>query len=118
MKTSIKFLAAIAIVVSFVTVTGSFAQQATGTEVKEEKKELGYFVLVNTKEEKKVTTVWFFNNDNVLVYEEKVAGVKFNLNKKKTVDMLNQGVEKAVTAWNEKHITMKDKDWMTTLAKR
>ena len=113
MKTSIKFFAAIAIFVSLFTGKNSFAQQALNS-----KEEKGYFVLVNTREEKKITTVRFYNNDNVLIYEEKVSGVKFNLSKKKTVEMLYKGLDKAVIAWNEKPETLKDKDWMTTLARK
>ncbi len=112
MKTTIKFFAAIAIVVSLLAGKSSFAQQASNV-----KEENGYFVLINTKEEKKITTVRFYNNENVMIYEEKVSGVKFNLKRKKTVEMLYKGLDKAVIAWNKKPETLKDKDWMKAIAK-
>jgi len=112
MKTSINIIAAALTIIVLFIGNSSFAQ-----DTKKIDQEKGYFQLVSNKADKMTTTVQFYTNENVLMYEEKVTGVEFDLNDKKVVDMLNKGVEKAAIAWNAKPEVQKNKDWMTVIAK-
>ncbi len=113
MKKLINTLAATLGVIVLFTADSSFAQTKKTVDQQE-----GYFVLVSNKAEKKITTVQFYNNANVLMYEEKVTGVKFNLNRKKTIDMLNKGLQKAILAFNAKPEVQKNQDWMAAIVKK
>jgi len=113
MKKSINIIAAALTVIALFIGNSSFAQSTKTIDQQE-----GYFVLVSNKAEKKVTTVQFYNNANVLMYEEKVTGVKFNLNRKKIIDMLNQGLQKATLAFNAKPEVQKNQDWMAAIVKK
>ena len=113
MKTSINIIAAALTVIVLFIGNSSFAQNKKTVDQTD-----GYFVLVSNKAEKKVTTVQFYNNANVLMYEEKVTGFKFNLNRKKTIDMLNLGLQKAILAFNSKPEVQKNQDWVAAIVKK
>jgi hypothetical protein len=112
MKKTISILALTVVMVSFAICNVSAQTNKTTFQ------QNGYFVLESNKTDKKATTVRFYNDNNVLVYEEKVTGVKFNLNRTKTLDKLNEGLEKALLAWNEKQETLRRKDWVAVLVKK
>ncbi len=113
MKKSISLLAATFAVIFFLSVSGTHAQSSGKFH-----QDKGYFVLVSNLGVKNATTVQFYTNDNTLIYEEQVTGVKFNLNRKKVINMLNDGLEKAIIAWNEKPEFQKDKNWITSTARK
>lgn len=80
--------------------------------------EKGFWVLVSNVHNQKITTVQFYTNDRNLIYEEKVTGVKFKLNRRKTLLYLKEGLGKAITAWNEKREILRDKNWVSILVKK
>jgi len=113
MKKSISLLAATFAVIFFLSVSGSHAQ--TTGKFHQDK---GYFVLVSNMGVKNVTTVQFYNNSDVLIYEEEVTGLKFNLNRRKVINMLNEGLEKAIVAWSKNPEFQKDKDLLTSIVRK
>ncbi|MEO6812888.1 MAG: hypothetical protein ABI172_03095 [Ginsengibacter sp.] len=78
----------------------------------------GFWVLVGNIHDKTTTTVQFYTNEEKLIYEEKITGVKFNLNRRKTLLYLKEGLEKAMIAWNEKGETLRDKNWVSVLVRK
>ena len=50
----------------------------------------------------------FYNNQNVMIYREKVDGVILNLNKKRVKMRLRKGLESAVVDWNKIQVTQQD----------
>lgn len=62
--------------------------------------EKGYWVLVSNVHEKNNTTVRFYDDGSNLMYEEKVTGVKLNINRRKTLKHLKSALEKTMLAWN------------------
>jgi hypothetical protein len=111
MKKTITLIALTVVMFSFA--TGSFAQDTKSTVP-----ENGYFVLVSNKNVAKVTTVRFYNNDNTMIYEEKVTGVEIDLDNKATVDQLNLGLEKALTAYNNNQKMTITKDLVASIIKK
>ncbi len=65
----------------------------------------GFWVLESNVKTPETTIAYFYNNDQVLVYKEKIEGVRLNVNKRKTVKQLNAVLQQALTAWkNEKAV--------------
>lgn len=60
---------------------------------------LGYWVVQGNKNTPLHNTVYFYNNQNLLVYSEKLDGVKMNINKRKTLLKLKSALEQAIVAW-------------------
>jgi hypothetical protein len=56
--------------------------------------------------------IWFYNNDNVLVYKETLTGVKLNLERRKTKMKLKRVLESSVTAWESKKVSTEEKAWV------
>jgi hypothetical protein len=64
--------------------------------------EKGYWVVVSNVKTPKNAIVYFYNNDDVLIYQEKIEGVRLNLKKDATKMKLKKVLETAVWAWNAK----------------
>lgn len=62
----------------------------------------GYWQVVSNIKDPENFVVYFFNNEGVVVYQEKVEGVKLDLKKKKNLMRLKRELEQSVVAW-EKH---------------
>jgi hypothetical protein len=63
----------------------------------------GYWVIENNIKTPKSNTIYFYNNDNVMVYKEKIEGIKLNTNKRKTLLKLKSALEQSVVAWESGH---------------
>jgi hypothetical protein len=74
--------------------------------------EKGFYVLINNKDSVNATTVQFYNDEQQLIYEEKVSGKKLNLDRKKVRRSLNSCLSKALLAWNYKKEVQLDKNWV------
>jgi hypothetical protein len=61
----------------------------------------GYWVIENNAKAPKSNTIYFYNNDNVMVYHEKVEGMKINTERRKTLLKLKSALEQAVVAWEK-----------------
>jgi hypothetical protein len=74
--------------------------------------EKGFYVLINNKDSANATTVQFYNDNQQLIYEEKLMGRKLNLDRKKVRRSLNSCLNKALLAWNYKKEVLLDKNWV------
>jgi len=74
--------------------------------------EKGFYVLISNKDSVNATTVQFYNDEEQLIYEEKVHGKKLNLSRKKVRLSLNSCLSKALLAWNYKKEVLLDKNWV------
>lgn len=68
----------------------------------------GYWVLEDNKKGNSFSVINFYNNDNQLVYREKLIGTSLNINKKKTLMKLKDALEASIVAWDEKHTLRED----------
>lgn len=59
----------------------------------------GYWVVESNKKTPKEATVFFYNNDHVLVYKEEIKGQKLKLTKKKTLLRLKSVLEEATASY-------------------
>jgi len=63
----------------------------------------GWWVVESNIHTPKVNIVYFYNNDGVLVYKEKIEGLRINSSKKATRMQLKQVLESAVVTWEKEH---------------
>ena len=61
----------------------------------------GYWVVESNKKTPKDATVYFYNNENMLVYKEEIKDQKLKLNRKKTLLRLKSALEEAVVAYEQ-----------------
>lgn len=62
--------------------------------------------------------VYFYNNNNVLIYKENVDGVIFKLEKKRVKMRLKRALENAIMAWNRGRMFQNDQQLITVLFKK
>jgi hypothetical protein len=52
--------------------------------------------------------VYFYNNDQILIYKEKVDGIVLNLKKKRVRMRLKKALETTIHTWNRDHLYRDD----------
>jgi hypothetical protein len=65
--------------------------------------EKGWWVVESNIHTPRQHIVYFYNNDGVLVYKEKIEGVRINPTKRNTRMLLKQVLESSVLAWENQH---------------
>ena len=71
--------------------------------------EHGFWVIVTNLNIPDSATIQFYDQKNVLLYEEHIAGFRFDTGKKRTRRRLNESLVIAMEAWNRDKETLKDK---------
>ena len=61
----------------------------------------GYWVVENNKKAPKDAIVYFYTNENLLVYKEEIRNQKLKLNKKKILLRLKTALEEAVSRYEK-----------------
>ncbi|MDI3321954.1 hypothetical protein [Pinibacter soli] len=102
-----KMLLILAIVV---TATGfkASAQDESAAKTPKWISDKGYWVLEDNKKGNSFSVINFYNNENQLVYREKLIGTSLNINKKKTLMKLKDALDASIVAWEEKHTLRED----------
>jgi hypothetical protein len=73
--------------------------------------EKGYWVIESNVKTPFNSIIHFYNNDNVLVYRERVEGVRINLNRTRTKMRLKKILEQSILAWQKDHLPKQDEQW-------
>ncbi len=63
--------------------------------------EKGYWVIESNIKLPKTSVVNFYNNDNVLIYSEKVEGVKLNTERRQTCMRLKKVLDQSLIVWGK-----------------
>ncbi len=101
MKKNVKTLM---MLVLFATTSVIAVAQKNETAVKATPKwisDQGYWVIESNISSPKTSTVNFYNNANVLIYSERVEGVKLNIKKHQTCMRLKKVLDKSLIAWEK-----------------
>ena len=69
----------------------------------------GYWVAESNVNQPKQYTIYFYNDDHVLIYKEKIEGVKLNLNLARVKKRLKKVLDKSLVAW-QKHRQLKENE--------
>jgi len=77
----------------------------------------GYWVVESNVKTPLNSIIHFYNNDNVLVYREKVDGVKINLNKSRTKMRLKKILEQSIVAYEKNHSITENEQWVAKALK-
>ncbi len=64
----------------------------------------GFWVIENNVKSPKESTVFFYNQDQTLIYKESISGKKLNVNRKKIVRRLNNALTQSLIAWNKEQV--------------
>ena len=64
----------------------------------------GFWIAENNIKTPENSIIYFYNNDGVLVYKERIEGFTINLKKKKVLMILKKVLEESVIAWEERHL--------------
>jgi len=68
----------------------SFAQEEQPTTIPRWVSDKGHWVVESNIHSPLDHIIWFYNNDNVLIYKETVSGIKLNPDKRKVKMKLNK----------------------------
>ena len=79
--------------------------------------EKGYWVVESNIKTPYHSIIHFYNNDNVLVYREKIDGVKINLSRSRTKMKLKKILEQSIIAWENSHSPKENEQWVTKALK-
>lgn len=63
----------------------------------------GWWVVESNIHIRKECIIYFYNRDGVLVYKEKIEGLRINAAKRSTRLQLKQVLETSVLSWEKKH---------------
>jgi hypothetical protein len=100
-KTKTTLILAVLIFISL----GLFAQLTVAKKEKEHPKfpkwvsEKGYWVVESNLNSPGKHTIWFYTNDNELMYKEKLEGVKLNAESRRVKLKLKKALETSAIAW-------------------
>ena len=64
--------------------------------------ENGYWVVESNIKTPRHSIVYFYADDNTMIYKEEIEGIKLNMKKEKTKMKLKNLLESALWAWNAK----------------
>ena len=96
-------------------------EEATETTVNPTPKwvsEKGYWVVESNIHTPKVSIIYFYNNDNVLLYKENVNGMVINLKKRRVKMGLKKVLEQSVLAFNQKQKAAENEMLVMNVIKR
>ncbi len=77
--------------------------------------EKGYWTIESNIKTPENSIIYFYNNENALVYKEKIEGMKINLKKRKVLMHLKNILEQSVIAWEKQHI-LRENEMLVTVA--
>lgn len=95
--------------------TAAFAQEEEATSAPVTPRwvsEKGYWVVESNVHVPKQYTVRFYNNDQVMVYQEQVQGVVLKLEKRRVKMNLKKVLEAAVVAWEKQRQPKENEGWV------
>lgn len=78
---------------------------------------MGYWVVENNIKTPKSSIIYFYNNNQQLVYRENVEGIRINASRRKVQLRLKHILEESVTAWEQQHIS-KENQMLVAMAFR
>jgi hypothetical protein len=77
--------------------------------------EMGYWIIESNVKTPESSIIYFYNNDNELVYKEKIEGMRINLKKRRVLMHLKTVLEQSIIGWNEQHV-LKQNEMLVTAA--
>ena len=96
------------ILAAIITAVSLFFSLITNAQEEEQKLETpkwasdkGFWVVESNKKTPKQSTVYFYNNENILVYKEEIINKKLKVSRKKTLLRLKSALEEAVLSYEQ-----------------
>lgn len=80
--------------------------------------EKGFWMVESNVKTPRSSTIYFFNNDKVLVYKEKVEGVRVKINRPRVRMSLKKILEVSVVAWEQHPVSRENSLLVAAALKR
>jgi hypothetical protein len=114
------FKSAIYIIVWMCAATISVAQEQITKRNKSPRwvSEKGFWQIESNINSPEKSTVYFYNNENALVYKEHVEGIVLDLNKRRVKMRLKNALETALLSWSNKRVPKNDQQWISMQFKK
>jgi len=77
----------------------------------------GYWVIESNVKTPENSVIYFYNNDNELVYKEKLEGIRINWKKRRVLMHLKTVLEQSIASWNQQHL-VKQNEMLVAIALR
>lgn len=116
----ILFATGFSLMLSFISVA-ALAQTEEGTTAISTPKwvsDNGYWIVETNIHTPKINTIYFYNNDNVLVYKEQLNGVVIKLKKRSVKMNLKKVLDQSVTAYNKRQTAGENEMLVMNLLKK
>ena len=94
------------------------AQETENKPVKKWVSENGYWVIEGNIHSPKSNTLYCYNNEDSLIYTEKIEGVKINTRRRATLKRLNKLLDRSLIAWNSSKLKNEDHTLVKSIFKR
>ena len=94
------------------------SQQAKNKSLKKLLSENGYWVIEGNIHSPKTNTFYCYNNEDSLIYTEKIEGVKINTRRRATLKRLNKLLDRSLIAWNSSKLKNEDHTLVKSIFKR
>lgn len=75
----------------------------------------GYWVIEGNINDPLRHIIWFYNNDNLLVYKETLTGIKLNCDRRKVKMKLRKVLESSIIAWENKKVAEENKQYVAAI---
>jgi hypothetical protein len=112
----------IATCVAFIILQGlfvvCFAQKKQQPGLPKWLSEKGYWIIESNIKTPQNSIVYFYTNENELMYKEKIEGIKINLKKRKVLLNLKKVLEQSIISWEEQHVLKEDEKLLATGLKK
>lgn len=104
-----------AIALCFISIS-SFAQEKQ-TRIPAWVSGKGYWVLESNIYSPLDHIIWFYNNNNVLIYKERVTGIKLDPTKRRVKMKLKKALETSALVWEQKKTVEENKNYVAAIFK-
>jgi hypothetical protein len=117
MKQYFKTLVVVAVFVLFS--LPSFTQEETPENPKTPRwvSDKGYWVVESNTNSPLRYIIWFYNNENLLIYKETIAGVKLNTSKRSVKMKLKKVLEASMLVWEKEKRTEENREYVAAILK-
>ena len=78
------------------------------------KKAEGFWVLESNVHTPKNAVVYFYNQQQVLVYKEEIRGIRLNTAKQSTIKLLNNVLQQALVVWNKDNVMQENRQLLAS----
>ena len=78
----------------------------------------GFWVVESNVKTPENSIIYFYTNNGVVVYKERIEGTKINLARKRVLRRLKSVLDRSIAAWEVHHIAKEDENLVATAIRK